>query len=577
MINIIKTKQGMNELYDFLSVNKDIGFDTETTSLYPRRGYIRLMQFSNGTDTFVVDCFKVGKEDCKGIVWFLSTFSIPCYIQNSKFDQGWLYYHYGEMLSNVFDTYLAAKVLDKGEDEGRRYNLDALATHYLGESVSKELQTSNWADDNLSDDQIAYAAKDAATVYKLGKVLEDKLQKNNLMEAAKTEFEAAKALALMEITGFGFDIDKWNETLKYLDQRAQQIHDEIYHHFVAKNGILFPNMDSPSQMLAVFQGAGINIKSTSDLALKRAGLNSELVQKFQEYRHQSKLATGFTAIGDKYYDPEFKRVFSSYNQLGAKSGRITSNSPNLQQIPREGGLRECFCAAEGNTLIIADYSQIELRVLAEISGDTKFIDMFNEGKDFHRMTAALVLNKKEEDITNKERYFAKQLNFGLVYGIGPKSFSVRSGIDLATAEDLITRYFQTFPELTVYLRDSGRLGLIFGESSAYNGFTRKIPESLMLKDMEHARRIAVNMRIQSSAAVIMKSALSQIYNLVTSRVGDVKLVNNIHDEVILECKTELAEDMSKQLVEKMKSAASVLIKSIPVEVDYVISKNWIKG
>lgn len=577
MYKLIESVQDLYILDGIFSKETCLGFDIETTSLTPRHGKIRLIQLSNGKKSFILDLFKLPEEAITTVLNKMKDWNKTgvFVIQNAKFDLGWIYYHYWVMFKNIFDTYLAARVLSKGNFIPKSFNLGSLAENYLGISLDKSMQTSDWEGD-LSKKQLEYASKDASVLVQLKNVMTDIAKSDGLLGAFEDEFKAVIAIALLEITGFRLDVDKWFSVLEDYETKAEEIWKEIYPNFLCRGNMLFPNLDSPKQLKDILVEAGVKVKNTSDLELKLASSNSPLIQKLRDYRHYMKLSRGFKSITETYYDWDTGRVYSSYNQIGAASGRIISHNPNLQQLPRSGGLRECFCASEGNSLVIADYSQIELRVLAELSKDSKFIEMFNSGKDLHKMTAALVLGKSEDSITSLERYFAKQLNFGLVYGIGAKSFSVRSGISVDEAQKLIDKYFNTFIDLTVYLRDSGRLSLLLGESRSANGFARKIDLGDTKYSMESARRIGTNMAIQSTAAVVMKRALSLIADFILN-TENVYLVNNIHDEVIVEVPSDKSEELSLKIIECMKKAGESVISSVPVEIDFVVSENWTKG
>jgi len=300
-----------------------------------------------------------------------------------------------------------------------------------------------------------------------------------------------------------------------------------------------------------------------------------VVAKVLEYRGVAKSLSCFGENMLEVIGPKTGRIHADFRQIGAPTGRFSCSNPNLQQIPHEEEYRRCFRAPEGKKLVIADYSQIELRILADFSADRKFIDAFVSGADFHAATAALVFGCKTNEVTDDKRSFAKRLNFGMVYGVGASRFAMMTGLTQTEAENIMRRYFGTFSGLDAYLRDAGRRVIV--DRVARTGSNRLLRLRFDDNDrqqMSAARRYGVNMPIQGTSADILKRALRILHDDI--RGTSARLVNIVHDEIVVECDAHDGEETAVKVSEAMSRAGSDFVSKVPIKVDVKIADEWSK-
>jgi DNA polymerase-1 len=277
----------------------------------------------------------------------------------------------------------------------------------------------------------------------------------------------------------------------------------------------------------------------------------------------------------EFIEPKTGRIHADFRQIGAPTGRFSCSNPNLQQIPHEQQYRRCFRAAEGRKLVIADYSQIELRILAEFSDDSNFIKAFASGQDFHTTTASQVFGVAPADVTADQRSFAKRLNFGVVYGIGASRFGLMTGLSQNDAENTMRKYFGTYRGLDSYLRESGTNVITKRVArTASNRMLRLRFDETDRQQISSARRYGVNMPIQGTSADILKRALRILHDSLRGTSG--KLVNIVHDEVIVECDAVEAQTIADTLERSMCTAGTEYLSKVPVNVDVHIADEWTK-
>jgi DNA polymerase-1 len=305
------------------------------------------------------------------------------------------------------------------------------------------------------------------------------------------------------------------------------------------------------------------------------------VGRILEYRTlQKTLKFGETLLESvdkgKKEDERTSRIHSHFHQIGAPTGRMSCTDPNVQQIPHAFDMRRCFRAPVGRKLVVADYSQIELRILAEFTGDQGFIDAFQSGADLHRVTAAQVFGVKVEEVTKEQRDFAKRLNFGVVYGIGARRFALMTGLTQEQSEDLLRRYFATYRGLDSWLRDAALKAL--RERTAPRTVAGRLfrfnfdPEDKQAASL--AQRGGKNSPIQGSSADIIKRALRLLHDRLKGT--DAKTVNVVHDEIVVECAASDAEEMSKTVEEAMCAAGEEYVRAVPVKVEAAVADEWVK-
>lgn len=484
-------------------------------------------------------------------------------VYNLKQIHKWCVKNNIEIKNVKFDSMLSAYLLNPSSNS---YSLDRLKAEY---SIS-DVQINS----DLSVSKLC--AQNALICKKLSALIENGEQTKLLEEI---ELPLSKVLAEMELEGFLIDLPQVENYGKIISEKIDSLQQEIY----KKAGTEF-NINSPKQLGAIlFETLGIPCKrktksgySTSADVLDELKDNYPIVNDILEYRGLSKLKStycdGLTSAAD-----DDGRIRSTLNQTETRTGRISSTEPNLQNIPvkkPEGKeLRKFFVAKDGFCLVDADYSQIELRVLAHIANDTEMINAFKTGVDIHTLTASQVFNMPKEMVTPLMRSRAKAVNFGIVYGIGAFSLSKDIGVTRTEADSYIKGYLATYKQVDEYMKQ-------IVEKSKENGFCatifnrkRFLPE---LKSSNHmlrafGERVARNMPIQGTAADIIKIAMIKVSERLKSELPEAKLIMQIHDELLVEAPISSAEKASQILKEEMENAVTL---SVPLTVDVHYGKTW---
>ncbi len=585
---LVNDAEGIKKAYDELSTEEYLGFDTETTELDPYEGNIRLVQLSNGKNTYVIDLKPFAdRGDLKtseelALLREILTAPKPIKIaHNAKFDAKWIRHHLGVDVNGIFDTLLASQLIAAG-DQDRRHNLAEVANFFLGVELDKAEQVSDWSAAELSESQIQYAAKDAAIMVALREKIVERLKQDNLVKVAKLEFDCVMPLAQMELNGFYIDKERWREQLEKVKIEQDRIAIELQRMLSAGVaqaslfGVTEINLDSQQQVTDALKNLGVPVPNTTrGYQLEPLALKYPVVAKLLEYRGVAKAISSFGETILEFIKPQTGRLHSDFRQIGAPTGRFSCSKPNIQQIPHEAAYRRCFRAPEGRKLVIADYSQIELRILADFSNDENFINAFKSGADFHTITAAQVFNVKPEEVSPDQRSFAKRLNFGVVYGIGASRFALMTGLSQTQAEDTMRKYFGTYRGLDAWLRDAARKAVTDKVSRTASGRLYKFRfEDGDRQAIGGAQRNGKNFPIQGTSADILKRALHLLHKELAGT--NAKLVNIVHDEIILECDEREAEEICKKLEKAMCDAGEEYVKKVPVKVDAHIADEWSK-
>ena len=553
-----------------------VGLDTETTSLSPRDGKVRLLQIATPDETFVIDLFEV--QDLSPLKDVLEDGPVKV-LHNSKFDYAFLFAERGIALHPVFDTMLAAQVL-AGGDQRPSFSLEAVAERFLEETLDKSAGREDWSGE-LSEGQLEYAARDAAILLPLHEKLAAALEEEKLTSVSKIEFRAVAAIAEMELSGVKLDVARWKELEKTIRVRRDEAAEELEAQFPQPEGIL-PleglgprlNLNSPQQITDAFRSLGVDLPDTKVWTLLKVDHPAaKLLLKYREL--QKKLGT-YLETYPRYIDPGSGRIHANFLQCRVPTGRLACTNPNIQQIPHEDEFRSCFVAEEGNTLVIADYSQIELRILAEVSDDAGFVEAFQKGEDLHRVTAATMFGVGKDEVTKDQRSAAKRINFGLMYGRGARSLSAQLGTDDERARVLIDEYFANYPGVQKFLQNTANRAMKTRTLRTLAGRVRKFGDTSGLdrQDKGALRREAMNYPIQGSSADIAKLALVYLHEAL--RDLDARLINSIHDEFVVECREDLAEEVTERMEDAMIRAGKVLLKKVPPEVEVGVSREWRK-
>jgi len=505
--------------------------------------------------------------------------------QNAKFDIA-VMRNLGIKVENFyFDTMLASYVIDPDQKHG----MDDLSVKYL---KYKPIPLSDLIGSKKDSTKIfeveteplgKYASEDADITYRLYEILDKEIKKENLAKIAyDIEFPLIPVLEDMEREGINVDKD----ALKSLSDDLQILIDNYTKEIYKACGKEF-NINSPKQMQEIlFNKLGLKSGrktktgfSTDARSLEYLRGEHEIIELLLEYRQITKLKSTYADALPNLINPKTGRIHTSFNQTVASTGRLSSNDPNLQNIPirtdRGKEIRKAFVPRDKDHVILsADYSQIELRIMAHISGDEGLSKAFKEKEDIHRSTAALVFMVKPEDVTADMRRKAKEVNFGILYGIGPFGLKTRLGVTQTHAKEIITTYFNTFKRVKNFMDDSVILAKEKGYAETLYGrrrFLRNINSgNRVVRQFEE--RVAINMRVQGTAADMIKLAMINIFNKLEKRKVKTKMVLQVHDELVFDAHKDEVEELRPLIKELMENALPL---DIPVLVDTGIGDNWL--
>ena len=577
---LINTEQCLEQALGAISSQPVIGVDTETTSLSPFQGQVRLLQIATPEQSFVIDLLQLPALRNNGLRELLSSAQPVKVFHNAKFDLKMLLHHFDLEVRGLFDTLLASQLIGAGRNEGG-HGLAAVSDRHLGELVDKSMQVSDWSG-RLTEEQYEYAAKDAALMLPLYEKLSAGLRELKLEEVATLEFESVLPIAAMELAGMALDADCWRGVVVNLERAHEVLSDELKRELAA--GVpqltLFGeppniNLDSPTQVTEALGNMGIKIEGTRSWQLQPLSKEHPAIEKLLEYRSVQKLLSSYGLALLEHINPVTGRIHADFRQMGATGGRMSCSDPNLQQVPNTPEYRSCFRAPAGRKLVIADYSQIELRILADWSQDTALVKALLSGEDLHCVTASQMFGIALEQVSKDQRAAAKQLNYGIMYGLGAPGLGARIGCSLEEAESLLRKYFEAYSGVAAFLRDAADRAVGDRESRTRSG--RLIYFSFDANDRSQVgatQRLGKNAPIQGSSADIIKRALALLYDAL--KPIDARIVNCIHDEIVIEVAAAQADECAAILDREMIAAAREFIRSVPVTVDIVVGEAWLK-
>src|SRR5882672_3261606 len=586
---IIASAAELRRAVDELSQKHAVGLDTETTELDPYIGRLRLIQLASRDGVYIVDLNRFADADMsqsEALAPLRQLFTSPRPIKiahNAKFDAKFIKYNLGVDLVGVFDTLLASQLVSAGDIE-ERHGLAAITERYLNETVDKSERLSNW-EFELSESQLEYAARDAAVLLPLRDKLIERIKALDLVQCAQLEFECVMPVVDLELTGFYMDKHRWLEQLNIVGERRAELANELQEMLgegVAQASLFGParaniNLDSQQQVTDSLNRLGIPVPdSTRNWKLQPLAAQYSVVAKLLEYRTMQKALTSYGQNMIEFINPKTGRLHADFRQIGAPTGRFACTNPNIQQVPHAVEYRRCFMGHPGSRqLVIADYSQIELRILAEFSGDEGFIRAFNSGADLHRVTAAQVFGVAQDQVSKEQRDFAKRLNFGVVYGIGAQRFSMMTGLSVTEAEDVLRRYFATYRKLDTYLRESASRAV--SEKQARTASGRLVKFNFDAADRQQVsmtQRNGKNAPIQGTSADILKRALRILNDEL--RNTSASIVNIIHDEIVVEVDDDEAAAVAHTVERAMCAAGEEYLQTVPVKVETQIAGEWAK-
>ena len=504
--------------------------------------------------------------------------------QNIKFDESIFARHGIELQGVEFDTMLLSYTLNSTG----RHNMDDLAKRYLGHETIEFESIAGKGKGQLTFNQIPleqateYAAEDADVTMKLQQVLWLKLQEEpTLVELYKTmELPLLHVLSRMERTGVLIDSDalfiQSNEIatrLTALEEQAYELAGQPFNLASTKQlqEILFDKLGLP-----VLQKTPKGAPSTNEEVLEELAYSHELPKILVEHRGLSKLKSTYTDKLPQMVNSQTGRVHTSYHQAVTATGRLSSSDPNLQNIPirnEEGRrIRQAFIAREGYSIVAADYSQIELRIMAHLSGDQGLINAFSQGKDIHRSTAAEIFGVSLDEVTSEQRRNAKAINFGLIYGMSAFGLSRQLGISRPDAQKYMDLYFQRYPGVQQFMTDIREKAKAQGYVETLFGRRLYLPDINSSNAMRRkgAERVAINAPMQGTAADIIKRAMIKLDEVIRHD-PDIKMIMQVHDELVFEVRSEKVEFFREQIKQHMEAAAELVV---PLIVEVGVGQNW---
>lgn len=589
---LIDTPEKRKELIDLLLTQPSISFDTETTgtdanladlvglsfSIKPGEGYYIPLPEDRAVTQGIVDEFRV----------VLENENIVKIGQNIKYDMLVLKWYDVQVKGKLFDTMLAHYLIDPDT----RHNMDVLSENYLGYtpiSITTLIGAKGKNQGTMRDvpvaDVVDYAAEDADITLQLAHVFEPLLKEKNAIKLAEeVENPLIYVLADIEKEGVKIDIDTLNAYSLELQTEITKAEQSVYE----KAGLKF-NLASPKQLGEVlFDHLKLDPKAkktktgqyqTGEDVLTLLASKSDIVKDILDFRQLQKLKSTYVDALPLLVNPKTGRVHTSYNQAVAATGRLSSNNPNLQNIPikteRGREVRKAFIARdEDHILLSADYSQIELRIIAEISKEENMLDAFNKGIDIHTATAAKVYGIGIEEVDSTQRRNAKAVNFGIIYGQSAFGLSQNLNIPRKEAAEIIEQYFTQYPGIKRYMSDTMNF-------ARENGFVETIMgRRRYLRDINsanqtvrgYAERNAINAPIQGSAADLIKIAMINIHQDMKDQKLGSKMTMQVHDELVFDVLKTEVEQMKAIITHRMKTAIKT---EVPIEIEIGEGVNWL--
>jgi len=584
----ITNKTHLLEAIDYLSDESILAIDTETTGLDPLVDKVLLISIGNQKEQFVLDVAQLG-EHINSFIKFLDSPKLIKVFHNSKFDYKMIKSNFGVDIQNLKDTYLLDCLLTQGQSS-IRHDLSSCLERYLDKDMSKDEQMT-FVDmqygDVFTKAQLEYSANDVKELLPLYGILMSNIRARGMESLAAVECECARATGDLELNGIHLSKNKWfalkDVAIKQSNDK-KTILDFHFNHYCEKddNGELVINYRSPKQLLPVLRKlTGTHLASTDVQTLKK--FNHPAIKALLEYRMaQKKVSTYGEDFYNKYVHPKDGRVHGDFWQLGrAHTGRYASSKPNMQNIPREAVYRAAFTAqSKDYKIIAADFSGQELRLLAHISQEPKFLKALEDEVDLHTNSASLVFGVPYDSVSKEQRNSAKSITFGLIYGIGPKKLSENLKIGYNDAIYLMNKYFKTFPKIKKTLdRFEAQAKDTKMAISPLDGRQSDLSE----KDwnnrgsVAHALNIAKNLPFQGTGASTTKLALCRIKRRFDEAGygSDARLINVVHDEILVECKKEITEEVSEIIETEMVKAFNIYAPSVPMEASAEVGDCWI--
>lgn len=593
LYQFINNPKAQKKLVDNLLQQKVVCFDTETTSLNELEAELVGMSFSYKKGLAYYIPFSENREEVLQTLEIFRPFfekeDLLKVAHNLKFDYKVLKQYDITVKGAMFDTMIAHYLLNPDGRHGMDY-LSEVYLNYKPVSIEtiigkKGKKQGNFRDADLRT-QTDYAAEDADVTFQLYELFAPQLKKENLEELFfNIEMPLMEVLAKMELAGISLD-EKWlaQESVD-LENDLKQLETKIFE----LSGEEF-NMNSPKQLGEIlFEKLQLDPKAkktktgqyaTSEDVLQKLNSKHEIIKHILEYRTYQKLKSTYVDALPSQIEKKDNRVHTNFSQTTAATGRLASVNPNLQNIPirtvRGQQIRGAFVSGEGKKIISADYSQIELRLIAEISGEDNMIKAFQDGEDIHASTAAKLFKIPLAEVSKTQRSQAKTVNFGIIYGQGAFALAEQTGLSRTEAKQMIEAYFETYPKLKEYMAEQVSKARQLGYVETILGRKRHLKDinSNNFVVRGHAERNAVNAPVQGSAADIVKIAMIKIARELEEQQLTTKMLLQVHDELVFESPVDEIDAASKLIKTEMESA---LKTQVPLLVEIGVGNNWLEA
>jgi DNA polymerase-1 len=591
----ILTNAQLDDWLNKMSTAALVCFDTETTSLDPMTAKIVGMSFSVAAGSAAYLPLKHDYFDAPSQLNFdetlakvkplLENHAIKKVGQNLKYDQHVLANHHIQLNGIVHDTLLQSYVFESHKTHG----MDALSERHLGIKTITFEEVAGKGAKQVSFNQVTvevaaeYAAEDADITLQLHEAMYPQVTADAKLDYIYSQIEmpVSNILFIIERNGVLIDANMLNAQSNEIGLKLVALENQAYE----LAGQPF-NLGSPKQLQEILFGK-LGIKplkktpsgtpSTDEDVLQELALDYPLPKVLLEYRGLAKLKSTYSDKLPRMINPSTGRVHTSYNQAVAITGRLASSDPNLQNIPvrtQEGRrIREAFIAPQGSHIVSADYSQIELRIMAHLSQDEGMLNAFANNEDIHRATAAEIFGIERENVDNEQRRYAKVINFGLIYGMSAFGLAQNLNIERSAAQSYIERYFARYPGVRQYMQETREIAKQNGYVETYFGRRLWVPEINSSNGMRRAgaERAAINAPMQGTAADLIKLAMIAVQNWLTAEKLNTKLIMQVHDELVLEVPDSELALVKEKLPELMQNVAKL---DVPLLAEVGVGSNW---
>ena len=615
-------RRRLSELGEF---EGPLGVDTETTGLDPHVNQVRLVQLGTPDFALIVDLDGWRCVDERQVPWGAAGLrELKAFLegprskvlQNAAFDLNFLQGEGVALGGPIFDTMIAAKLINNGT--GAKNDLGAIVERNLKVELPKELQKANWAGE-VTPEMLEYAARDVICLPLLVPVLRNALETSQvrsgytLWDLFRLEMSVLRPIASMQWNGFGFDQRAALELRETLNREAEdlklvfleQLDQEIRARHPEDKGVWLPRdedgsvntreKDTGSIRLGTKRYKGFNPRSAQQMAqrFEQAGIllppdekgtpsldqnllafvrkDYELVDRYMTWKTAVTKVSNIEKLLDSI-GPD-GRIHCNYRQMGTETGRLSAASPNLQQVNRGADFRSKFVAAPGYQLVVADFSQVELRVAAELSGEERMLDAYRAGRDLHTETAALIAKVPFEEVTKKQRQSAKVANFGLLYGAGPatlrKQAIAQYGMDMTMdeAKSIVEGFREAYPRLYAWQQEEG----VKTTKAVQTALGRR----RMLVGFNDKYTTRINTQVQGTAGDIAKIAIWNLWRLIQQAPPqEALLIAMVHDEIVIEVREEVTEQWGEKLKRSMERAGTAICKKVPIVAEVSWGTTW---